>query len=183
MITVLYEDAPAAGARPNNYAPHQLLQQCVADRLGRSGYWELASVTAIPCRGRDKLVAKLRDDRIYNAGPVVAVLDHDKVRDADPGLRGACRTQILGWLRAPGRCPSPQRLTPVLLQENLETVLTAAIGLQPSKPSPLQRDLLLQPVIAPGPEGWRRRQALLADVPSFAYLVGKLTALVRAAEA
>ena len=153
MIMVLYEDQLAAGTLPKQYGPHLLVKQCVADMLGREGYWEVGDVEALPCKGRDQLLRKLREGRQYAAASVVAVLDDDKVRDAHAALEGACKADVVRWLRESTGCPSPARLRPVLLAENMETLVDAVctclgLPIPQAKPRPIDRDELISRALA-----------------------------------
>jgi len=182
-VTILYEDSIGVGIK--EFGPHNLVTQCIADQLGRSA-WELRKhVFAETKNGVDKLLAALRRDMENYASRVsrvFAVVDGDDVREHLKLKPSACRTLIVTKIKA---CPSPHLLDVVLLERNIETVLSALRTLSPSLvPGPdwtlaiekkklMKRDLILNRV-AMNPAHIELRARLLEAVPSFARLVTRV---------
>jgi hypothetical protein len=171
IMTVLYEDQTSV--TPKNYGPHMLLLACVADALGRDR-WELREhVVAAPKKGDSKLRAALAQDGelLAKSGPIVAVFDHDHVRDCFKLTADACKRTVLVAIKG---CTSAGPEV-VLLVENMETVITACCQVlgrpvPEKKPTPLERDGIVQAVA--NSEDRAVREALLSRVPSFKRLGG-----------
>ncbi|MCC6785538.1 MAG: hypothetical protein IT457_21985 [Planctomycetes bacterium] len=123
-LVVLYEDARAAAGR---FGPHELLLGCVADELGRRLHDLRKEIVAIPMNGVAKLLAALTDaerwQRVAPRGaPLLALIDSDRIRDhVPPEIRE--HAGVEAWIRA--RFSEPARLTVILLDRNLETVIAA----------------------------------------------------------
>lgn len=174
-LVVLWEDQLARGNQPNNFAPHLLALQCVLDErphLARNARVLQLRAEAHPTRGVDKLLSKAQH---MVQRPLLAVPDNDRVRE-HLGLESATTDeQVLAALRS--RCPSAHF---VLLERNLDdAVRHAAIVLSrevpPGKPSPEQRDRVLQQLISATP---LERGHFLDRMPSFRKVVEKLAELL-----
>ncbi len=174
---ILYEDA--AAGQPVAFGPHRLVMQCLADRLGQPA-WDLGRVVlGQPKKGNTQVRRACRDGRLYDASRIViAVYDDDQVRRMLGLPAGTCTRKIGDALRT--ESPAAGRLRVVLLQRNMEAlvrVVRECRGLTSPgvrKPSPTERDQVLASVTDPS----RRhdRECVLRAMPSFAYLVDKLTA-------
>ena len=151
-----------------------LLLACVADQRGREATGLRSEHRAIPKKG-DGNLKKALDERgaeLADAGPLIAMFDHDKVRAL---LRPPRRK------RASATCCGPSASTPsgtpnvVLLEQNMEDLVDAccaAMG-QPKpaakpKPKPQERDSILQDAAAARGDA---RSEILAAMPSFKRLV------------
>lgn len=177
-IAVLYEDQLAT-SKPRAFGPHVLLLACVADRLQRPREHLESQVDAHPCKGIGRLLARCREPILADRyARIFAVCDDDRVREHLKLPATACKIEVRGALATGIGSP---RLQTVLLARNLETVLAAVLqvlGLDPitDKPSPLKRDgILLRLAFHGAPD---QRRALLQRVPSFAYLVDRLTGAI-----
>lgn len=184
QVAILYEDR-LADQKIKSYGPHALVLACLADRLGCSPHAHDLKTRFNPLarKGVDKIIADCRrpifGDHYLQ---VIAVCDSDRLHEHLGLGSGACKDAIRQALRS--GCPFRERLVPVLLERNIETVVDAALtvlGEPPrdlkKKPTPLQRDLILNRM-AFGAEPARRRELLVA-VPSLAYLVRRLESYVR----
>jgi hypothetical protein len=124
-ILVLYEDSRSP---TGDFGPHEFFLGCVADHTGES-VWSLKSnVRAVPVRGVGNLLRHLRkidqlDALIPGGGPVLAVIDQDRVRDHYKAGTGKATTEVEQQITQ--ECSAPVRLTVVLLERNLESVVEA----------------------------------------------------------
>lgn len=176
-IQILYEDKLSAG-NPKNYGPHLLVLACLADRLDRTR-WSFTCLTPYACKGIGRFILKCGEPGLLDAYVrVVALCDDDEVR---PHLRlpaSACKTQVTAALRS--RAGSSPLLHPVLLAPNLEGITDVVAELlgqpPPGKPTPLERDRLLEHFVHRSQREQRRE--LLRRVPSFGYLVERLAGIV-----
>lgn len=123
-ILVIYEDARAAAGE---FGPHELILGCVGDEVGKRVHELRQHVRGIPMNGVPKVLAALTDaDRLRGLAPggipILALIDADRIRNHIPqGLRGAADLEAA--IRS--RFSEPERLTVVLLDRNLETVIVA----------------------------------------------------------
>jgi hypothetical protein len=121
-ILVLYEDARA----PNGtFGPHDLVLGCVADERKCSVYTLQPGVRGVPIKGVGNLLKALWDvERLSKLAPgntpILAVVDEDHIGDH---IQGKSASEIEAAIRA--RCSDPGRVTIVLLQRNLESVILA----------------------------------------------------------
>lgn len=165
------------------FGPHTLLVSCLADDLGSEiERWRIErSVKPIPTKGNGNVVKKLQKDgdRLRKSGPVVAVIDKDKVGDlltrAGSPAPGCIGGSVDGFH---DKAPGDYEL--VLLVENVESLVSAALealGEEPSreKPNPDERDRTLKRV--DGTPSYRR--AVRDKVPSFDRLVRRVASLLR----
>lgn len=181
LVTLLWEDALQPGELPRraaepakHFGPGNLLAACVADHRGEPGPWSIRRLLHHePKKGNGNVLLACRE---YDGsdGPVIAVLDEDRVRDL-LGLAGsACIREIRAEFDA--RCPHVELC---LLRENIESLVSAARGEEPPllrKPAPDERDRVLNGVaFAAVPE---TRSRLIAAVPSFGRLVGRVVRLL-----
>jgi hypothetical protein len=174
-ITVLYEDQRAKEA----FGPHELLLGMVADATGLPWHQLGKRATAIALNGVDKLLAALKDAKHWarmapGRRPVLAIVDADEVRKR-VGTASMSSATIEERIRK--TCSQPDRLTVVLLENNLETVIEAIRDCDPRKTLDEElvaeamdkdinaRDLLLQKV---GRDATRRdlRDCVRKKVPS-----------------
>jgi hypothetical protein len=185
-IVILYEDAAVRGGQVKDYGPHLLVRQCVADRLGKQ-LWELRQLDANPRNGASniRLDCKQNPPAIGRAGGrVFAVYDFDQIHQEVKLSSSACKEQLKEVLKK--ECAWQDRLTIVFLERNIETVVEAVCScasgripedqrLKAIKHKRLNaRDLILKRVL--GPSDRALREAVLHEVPSFAYLVDKVVA-------
>ena len=177
-IAVLYEDQLAT-SKPRSFGPHVLVLACLADRLQRPREHLEHHIDAHPCKGIGRLLALCREPLLADRHAVIfAVCDDDRVREHLKLPATACKLEVRETVAAGLGSP---RLQTVLLARNLETVLAAVLhvlGLDPiaDKPSPLKRDGILLRLAYKGTPD--QRLALLQRVPSFAYLVDRLTGTI-----
>lgn len=124
-ILVLYEDSRGANG---SFGPHDFFLGCVADAKGTSVHSLTSKARAMPVRGVAKLLEHLRNlddlDRLAPRGsPILAVIDSDRLPDHYPAALGKTTTDVEDLLEA--ECSAPARLTVVLLERNLESVVEA----------------------------------------------------------
>jgi len=193
-VTVLYEDQAQGDIK--HYGPHELVMQCVCDRL-RVDRWKLKTLRGVPRNGNGNLYKdctreppKLGRD----GGFVVAVYDFDRVREMKQlSLHAmACKSETRDALLK--KCPWRDRLVVVFLDRNIETVIEAICDCDPGLSTPEQRtralvkkdlnarDIILGAASAPTPAGLALRNRVFERVPSFGYLVDKLVAILAAHE-
>jgi hypothetical protein len=186
LVTVLWEDQRGEQAR--RFGPHDLLLSSIADDLSASTSEQPQNRTklskhiiAVPKRG-DSNVRKALQKNLQNfRGPVIAVMDRDKVHrlwsDKQPPPSN-CIQGISQQLRL----DAPGKYDLVFLMQNAEDLLDAtlaALGKTPlvDKPNPDSRDNML------GPAVWgdtRIRTAIRQSCPSFDRLVKVVGAHARA---
>lgn len=185
-VTILYEDS--AGERAE-FALHDLVVRCVADRLDRDPKTLRSALHGIPKKGNANVRRACRQDlpRLARDGRVVvAVFDNDRIRRMANLPPAACKAQVTSCLKS--GCEPSALLRIVLLVENTETLLVAlrdisvlqgrdAMFVEAIDRKVLaSRDILFKDAV------WRttleQRVGLLEAVPSFGYLVSKLAALV-----
>lgn len=187
LVTILYEDS--VGAHLKEFGPHNLVVQCVADKLG-GDVWRLhRQLIPEPKNGVNKLLDALRKDMNKLArgdSRVFALIDADDVRERLQLPQTACRTLVVAQIK---RCPSADRLDVVLLEKNLESLLVALRELQPTLATAEdwnralahkkhnERDLILNR-IAKNPAHGALRVELLRTVPSFDRLVTRVAKLL-----
>lgn len=125
-ILVLYEDSRSGSG---SFGPHDLLAALVADQTGKS-VWEVKqSARERPLRGIDKLLKALSDPgRLSNlvpgGVPILAVVDGDRIREHMGLKRNAPARQVEQELKE--SCNEPDRITVVLLERNVESLVEAA---------------------------------------------------------
>lgn len=120
---VLYEDQRLG----RNFGPHELLCGLVADELNEPQHTVAASIKGWPLKGNGTLLKALRDpDRWRGIAkgpePILAIVDSDKIRD-HIGTKRSSNQEVEKLIRA--RCLEPERLTVILLERNLESVVSA----------------------------------------------------------
>ncbi len=131
-IHVLYEDR-RDGSSP--FGLHRLVVRCVCDKL-LSDVWEVeASLRDIPKGGNGKVFDACRNDlgRLTRDGShVIAVYDMDKAHNAcRPPLTAPCCIRRLAEALSCG-CVQASKLSVVLINRNLETLLSSIQRLDPS---------------------------------------------------
>lgn len=183
LAKILYEDAP--GADVKNFGLHVLVLRCVLERLGLPEpqmYALREKLQGSPRKGVSNLLKACEDEReARRFRRVFIVFDNDKIRE-DPKLalsRQACRTLVRQAIAKLSRYPD--QLQVVLLEQNMESVVAAVQRCRGSqvtgKLNPLERDALLTKT-AWDVDQSSLRTRVLGEVPSLAYLVDKLAALV-----
>ena len=128
---ILYEDQAADGP-VREYGPHRLVTQCVSDRLGVD-HWTLKHVEGVPKKGAGNIRRHCQRDPppLGKDGRVqFAVYDEDKIREQVKLPFQACKGEVKQKLR--GECPWGDRLVIVLLEKNIETVVSAICECAPS---------------------------------------------------
>lgn len=172
LVTVLYEDAP--DGPPRNFGPHALLLACIEDRTGEDRYALRDRVEPVPKKSNGNVKRALENDaeRLHAAGPVVAVLDDDRVKELYSLPPAALRCEVLAAIAKTASVST----TVVLLEANMETLVAATAAFcgdtPPSKkPTPRERDRILHKGAA-AEKGVRDR--ILARVPTFRRLVEKV---------
>lgn len=172
IVTVLWEDQ--RGVTTKGYGPNALLVACLADTLN----WERKeierSLSGIPLKGAGNVIKTLCRDgsRITQAGPLIAVIDRDKVYDhlRRPKPATNCIQLVRHAIQSQAQGLACEI---VFLIENMESLLCAcctALGKEAlvSKPTPDERDRLLSQV------AWSTREVrdrVKATCPSFARLI------------
>ncbi len=173
-VVVLYEDR--RGATPE-FGLHKLVVRLVADQSGGE-LWALHTrIKGHPTNGSANLLEKARavDVVAPNGEAVVAVLDDDKVRQLLQLAPRACKREVIAEILV--GCSDRTRLSPVLLEDNVESVLDAlrlhasALSIAPerfenavNRKSLNDRDAIL--IAAARLERQAIRDALLSAVPS-----------------
>ena len=174
--TVLWEDQ--RGVTVKGFGPHDLLMACVADELG-PGHRRLAD--PVPLKGSGNVRKRLKRDveKLRGHGPVVVVLDRDRVADLCVTPGADCMKGITSRLQK----DAPGDYELVFLVDNTETLVAAActalgIAAPNQKPTPDERDRYL------GRAAWAPERGVRDDIrtscPSFARLVEKLLAALGA---
>lgn len=173
-IQILYEDELSPSS-PKNFGLHVLVLACVAERLGRDRS-TFTHVTAYACKGIGRLLRRCEEPSLLDGyARVLALCDDDEVRPHLKLPATACKVLVTAAIRKRGL--DAQRLQPVLLVANLETVLDAIAEIRGQdrllgKPRPTERERILLSFVHRGtPEQLRE---LTRRVVSFGYLVDKL---------
>jgi hypothetical protein len=177
IISVLWEDQ--YGAAPRNFGPHVLLVACVADarRCDRSLVQRF--VIPNPRKGNAGVREALQEDgaRLFDDGPVFAVLDRDKVRELWK-LPGPMPPECMSAIAERFRQDAPGDYDLVFLVDNVESLLRASASILEQeapkhKPTPNERDRILARL------AWSdaaKRGRLLELCPSFERLVTRVAA-------
>lgn len=187
-VTILYEDS--AGERAE-FALHDLVVRCVADRLDRDPRALRSALHGIPKKGNANVRRACRQDLVRLARDgraVIAVYDNDRIRRMTNLPSDACKAQVSTCLKSD--CDPSTQLRVVLLVENTETILLALrdLGVLQGREAMFveaidrkvlaSRDILFKDAV------WRttpeQRERLLEAVPSFGYLVSKLVTVLAA---
>jgi hypothetical protein len=124
-VLVLYEDSRAARGV---FGPHEFFLGCVADDRVTSVHALARRASSCPLRGISKLLAALKqldgfDNLVEGGGPILAVVDEDRVREHIPESTAWSAVQVAQHLVATSSDPS--RLMVVLLERNLESLIEA----------------------------------------------------------
>lgn len=120
---VLYEDQ-RLGKR---FGPHELLCGLVADEIGRPQHSVAGSVREWPLKGNGTLLKALRDPSRWRSiakgpAPILAIVDSDSIRN-HIGTKKTSNREVEELIQA--TCLEPKRLTVILLERNLESVMEA----------------------------------------------------------
>lgn len=185
-VTILYEDS--AGEQ-TDFALHNLVVRCVADRVGCEPPTMKDRLRGIPKKGNGNVWRACQRDlpHLARSGRVVfAVFDDDRVRTMTKLATGACKTQVVTRIKI--GCDPAASLRVVLLVRNTETVLCGLrdLGVLHGRDAMFvqaidrkdiaSRDILFKDAV------WRltadQRVSLLREVPSLGYLVEKPVALL-----
>lgn len=175
IVTVLWEDQRGVEAR--GFGPHDLLLACVADELGIDYKRLRDQVTSSPKKGVSKVRTELQRNfrRLANSGPVIAVVDRDKVIDL--WKHSMPPSDCMSGITARFRKDAAGDYDLIFLVRNMETLIEAVCRAMrqdtPSrKPTPDQRDRILRRAVWGGtPEV---RAAIRRDCPSFARIVTRV---------
>lgn len=172
IITILWEDQ--RGVTTKGYGPTTLLVACLADTLK----WERKEIetklSGVPLKGAGNVIKTLCKDgaKIRDSGPLVAVIDRDKVFDhlRQPKPATNCMQLVRKSIITQAQGLACEI---VFLIDNMESLLSAccnALGkdFPGSKPTPDDRDSLLSQVAWSTPD---IRDQVAASCPSFARLV------------
>lgn len=185
-VTLCYEDQLGA---VTGFGPHRLVVSHVADReIAERIEVERALRDFRPMKGNTKLLRACREDAadITRGGqPLVAVFDDDEVRTLVQLPRSAPDEQVIARIRQ--GCTAPERVYPVLLRDNTETVLRdilrcdrtipVALGQQALKKNLNARDLVFR---AAAREPNRHvRECILRSNPSLDSIITVLCLLLR----
>jgi hypothetical protein len=178
QVIVLYEDQRQA--KTSSFGPHELVKACVFDRVdGDRDKFEAALREYRPLKGNSRVLEHCRRlDRIATRGQhVIAVFDGDQMWRILNLPKSVSSKEIAQTVK--GLSDLPDKLTVVLLDKNVESLLSAAMKCSPviaarysseNLKSPLMRDRILG-IAAREPS---LRQQLLAEVPSLATLCDEL---------
>lgn len=124
-VLVLWENHAEGQAK--RFGPHSFLVACVAAELGLPIFDRFALQDRIAfrtCNGNNKLIGRLADDRLWDAGRhVVAVLDRDKIRKAIQQPATASDDAVVAAIAALAVAGCRDRLEILLLADNVETLL------------------------------------------------------------
>jgi hypothetical protein len=179
-ITVLWEDERGEVAK--GFGPHELLVACLADELEMPREQLHGRISSLPKKGRDKLREALKHElrRFARLGPVLAILDKDKVRDFWKGQAPpapACMSGMTSRIHE----DVPGDYDIVFIERNVDTLVDVVCeatghGIPLGKQRPDRRDQLLTRAVWAGPPV---RQAVRAACPSFDRLVMRVAAHLR----
>lgn len=185
-VTILYEDS--AGER-SEFALHDLVLRCAADRLGREPRHIKDLIHGVPKKGNGNVWRACRQDlpRIARSGRAVfAVFDDDEVRTMTKLPIDACKTKVIAAIKK--GCEPAEALRVVLIIENTESVLDAlraqgAIqGHDGMFADAIERKVLASRDILLKKAAWlltpEQRENLIERVPTLGYLVSKLVTLL-----
>ncbi len=171
LVTVYYEDQSASGTK--SYGPHELLRSCVAQILQRERYgdWRKQLVPN-PCKGNAKLIEKESRDRANLPGPVIVVLDEDKIRENLGLTEGCCKQEIKKKLeeKMPG-------VLVVLLVRNCESLVEACCEVL-GEPTPEKGLVNRERILGAAAGRQDLIPGIMASMVSFQYLARKTAALV-----
>jgi hypothetical protein len=158
-----------------------LLLACVADRVKGDRFSLLRRVVPIASGGYGNVRRKLREDgdALASRGPLVAMLDNDKIRVLYGLAQSAPPAEVERVILAEAQ-DSP---TIVLLIENMEDLVAACCAalkrpIPAKKPAPEERDKHLQ---AAANDSDLIRAQVLDTVPSFKALVDVVERLLSVA--
>jgi hypothetical protein len=175
-ITVLWEDSRHGVSK--GFGPHELLLSCLVDELDIDRDHLKPRVDSQPKNGNASLRKALQKDlrRISKSGPVVAVLDKDKIHDLWPPSppRPDCISGITARFRQ-----DAQGDYDLVLIENIEALIEAAcdvIGHDVPPKGHDARDRLLARVAWETPQ---TRHAIRDRCPSFARIVTRVARHLR----
>ena len=168
IVTILWEDQ--RGGVIKGFGPQTLLEACLRDR----GEIQVDKLSGVPRKGIGNLLRDLRINigKLTNSGPVIAVIDRDRIREQLPDNPAAC----MQGLKEKIHLQAPGNYEVVFLVENIESLVAdccMALGEvpPPRKLNPIERDQILSKAAWAPPE---RRLVLLSRSPSFARLVAKV---------
>ncbi|KAB2930077.1 MAG: hypothetical protein F9K24_17970 [Leptonema illini] len=180
IVTVLWEDQSSSIRA--GFGPHELLVSCPADELSIERNEIKNLVESNPRKGNGNVRASLKKDlkKLSNSGPVVAVLDRDKILDLwkKPGPPPAdCWNEIDTRMKS----DAPGEYCLLLIEQNIESLLEAACAAlsQPvpeKKPNPNERDTVLNRAAW---ENLTVRADIRQRCPSFDRIVRRVTEAIR----
>lgn len=184
-VTILYEDSRRQLSR--EYGPHELVKSYLADVLAIDRYDRRLKddLVPIPCKGDSNLLKQIQrngERLIRNGGWVIAVFDADKLHRLVDLDAAACKKALTGAVDERG--PSIERLSVVLLEDNLETLFERLKELAEhelrcdwqaviERKRHAERDRILTS-LARDPQRDGLRRQLVQQMPSLAYLMCKV---------
>ncbi len=176
IVTVLWEDQ--RGVEMRGFGPHDLLIACIADDLGIDRERLRDRVSSVPKKGVGNVRTALRKDirRLANSGPVLAVIDRDKVINL--WKHGRRPSDCMSGITARFREDAAGDYDLIFLVRNMETLVEAAcqamrLDTRSRKPTPDQRDRLLGRAASRG-EAPQVRATIRRDCPSFDRIVTRV---------
>lgn len=190
-VCVLYEDqrGPTKG-----FGLHELVKACVSDALPEQPRWRVntALEDVRPLKGDTKLLEACRRDIDLIASDgrsVVAVFDNDKIRKLLKLAARAPDEAVVQAILKGGK--GAERLSIVLLKQNMESVIEAAaqcdksidpnrIKLAVRHKDPLERDILLTELASD--RSRPTRDCMLGALPSLQQFVALLCRLMQPAQ-
>jgi hypothetical protein len=180
IVTVLWEDQ--RGTETKGFGPHELLIACLTDELTITRERLVGLLKCHPKKGNGNVRAALqRDlDRLSKSGPVVAVVDRDKIRDLwKPS--GEQPPDCIAGIASRFRSDAPGDYELVLLVDNVEDLVRAActarrVDVPTAKPTPDERDRILARCAWDLPHA---RSDLRNSMPSFDRLVKQVAQALR----
>jgi len=174
IVTVLWEDQ--RGAQVKGFGPHELLISCLVDELGHPRDSVARAVECHPKKGHGKVLRALRLDfpKLKRLGPVLAVVDRDKIKD----LLSQPVTDCMSGISKRFREAAPGDYELIFMIDNVETLIVSACRAlgesEPTrKPTPDERDRILAKAVW-GERAHRAR--IRSTCPSFDRVVRRILA-------
>lgn len=173
-VTILWEDQRGV---VKGFAPQILLEKCIEDSLSLNLEEIRRTLQSVPKKGIGNVVKALKRDgeKLANDGPVLAVIDRDRIHDRwkrDPNPPTNCMSGIKA--RIASEVAASHEI--IFLLDNMESLVKACCeslkrDIPRDKPTPDQRDRIVAQAAWAGPEV---RQEVLTRCPSFARLVSSV---------
>lgn len=176
-LVILYEDQRGP---TKDFGLHKLIEACVFNLVNGQRHLLVRALEGRQSKGDSKLLRVCRDDigDISPKGhPVVALFDSDRVRQLLKLRREAEASVVIEKIKE--GCRAPAQLHVFLLEENMESVVEAAGGCNPSisramlaealQKKPAARDVVLKEACRLEKQGVR--DCILGKVPSLRPLI------------